>query len=145
MQFYGLTKVELESKIFVIISGGRTSSDNTTGLVSAYSVTENEWLDLPALNIERESHSSCCLASNLFVFGGHDGRSIMHAVEILKLATADEILPWVLLQNNGSFEPRQSCLVCPIDDHSILLAGGFDSDIIYADAYIFDIQSHTWS
>ena len=145
MKLYGLTKVELEGKIFVIISGGRTFSSHTTGLVSSYSVTENEWLDLPDLNLERESHSACCLGSTLFVFGGHDGQSIMNSVEILKLATADEILPWALLQSEGSFEPRQSCLVCPIDDHSILLAGGFDSDIIFADAYIFDIQSHTWS
>ena len=85
MQFFSLAKVDLtEGVVVIVLSGGRSKADYSSNACYAYSVNDREWDELPDLVMARESHSSCSLESNVYVFGGHDGaHDLMNAVELL--------------------------------------------------------------
>ena len=81
--------------------------------------------------------------------GGHDGREIINAVEILEFSFENEVLQpaelWTLLHTNGSFEPRCNPLLCQVAENTIMLSGGFDSDIYFSDVYYFDTEARQWT
>ena len=143
LQFFSLAKVDLsESKVVIVLSGGRSKADYSSSACYAYSINDREWAELPNLVMARESHSSCSIGSSVYVFGGHDGaHDLMNAVELLHLnpnGIGEQQDHWQLISTNGSFEPRMNPVVCAIDDDVILLSGGFDNDVYFSDILLFN-------
>ena len=128
----------------IVLTGGRTRSDDVTDECFAYLVEENTWIELPNLVMARESHSSCVLGNKVFVFGGHESRGILNAIEVLEqscIDPAEVLMPWQLINTNFGIAPRMNALFCPIYERTLLVSGGFDSETYYSDCYYLDTET----
>lgn len=90
-----------------------------------YNIGEDVWHKGPDLCEARDSHSSCALGSNLFVFGGLEVRNASKAsIEYIdfKAYLRGNIAAWQLV--NQDLEARYDTILVPLNTHELLIFGG---------------------
>ena len=65
------------AKRFIFVTGGQDPATYTDlNSTNMYDIQNNTWQVTPRLVQARSSHSSCSLASFVYVFGGHNDKTV---------------------------------------------------------------------
>ena len=112
------------------------------GASSMYNIAKDKWTVGPTMSVPRWKHSCCILGDILYAIAGNDQRNLatrsIESVNALDLMNGKKVKAWrlhdIYTTNNLYFESRESPLVAPINETSIVIMGGsphYDTISIY--------------
>lgn len=141
---------------FVIGGLGKLGANVPLRSVSCYDIVKDKWdpetLDIPCLNVPRESPSACSLGNFVFVFAGKtEKQTLVNSIERLNVKTMrnDVGYDWVLIMlPEDVFAPRFGISVVPLNKHEIAILGGRNDfgilkrDSLLPDVLIFDAKTN---
>ena len=117
---------------FILFSGGADANDiRQSGKAILYSTKESKWMVdilLGELNEPRNAHSSLCIGSTCFVFGGYDGSKYLDSLESLSIDLAEEGLQNWTISMFYNISPRASPLMAQQDECNFVIYGGYDNN-----------------
>ena len=105
-----------------IFSLGGQNYFNTSADAYRYEIKSDTWINIPAMNKSRCSHSSCFMGNHLYVSGGCNLEGHVASIERLAIADDESGTPlggWETLQVSYEFFGR--LLMAPLDANEILL------------------------
>ena len=59
----------------LVVVGGKGNDDSPLKSVEVYDTSARQWRTLPEMSVARAGCAAVCIEGNVFVVGGHDGRS----------------------------------------------------------------------
>ena len=152
------TLVNYKDEFCFVIGGlGKLAASVPLGSVSCYNIFQDKWdpetIDIPLLNVARESPSGCSLGNFVFVFGGKtEKQTPINSIEKLNVTTMknDVGYDWMLIKiPEDVFTPRFGASVAPINNNEIAILGGRYSigplrkDSLLSDVLIFDASKNS--
>ena len=91
----------------------------------------------------RDSHSCARIGNKMYIFGGSTQESLINELWTFSF----EKNTWRKLETHGTIPPpREGHSACVIDDHYMLIIGGWNSDTekIFDEIFLFDTNQNEW-
>lgn len=134
--------IEEKQEIFLFRGGDGKIYDNS---VSAFNVSTSTWRSVETAGEKptiRANHASCVVGSNLFIFGGWNGKVRNATLHVLD--TSATTPQWSTPSINGSKPmPRAGCTITSIRGMVFLFGGSGPADS-FNDFYVYNPATQEW-